>query len=181
MFLSRFEDIKSSSASKSSKYLIAELSNFPFLFGGFILGVDIVGINPKNKDGEFFSLNWWYWTPIWGLVYILCHDFLKEEMEIEIEDEDGNKETRKYYKFQVGLYNDGFLIEQEDAEKIGRRVLEFLHGKDDVEAIFNALTCKFEKKKKEIEEFLPPGYHLDRKLVEKWANFCLNCGGFRVY
>ena len=145
-----------------------------------MMGVDIIGLNPKNEKGGYFRSNWWYWRPIWTLTVMLCKDFMEEEAEIEFEDEDGNVVKHKYKKYEVGLYNDGLVIDQKDAEEIGKRILEFIEPKDEVQRIADELTRKFDEIKNKVESVLPKEYHLDKEFLKEWAEFCLNCGGFRV-
>jgi len=147
------------------------------------LGVDIFGLNPKNGKGGYFRSNWWYWRPVWAFTVILCDDILDEELEMTVEFDDGrSKETIRYRGWEVGHSNDGLIIDAEGAEEIGKRIMKVLE-----EPIGQAGKIagkikgdKYDSIASKIRDLLPPDYTLDRDFLREWAEFCLNCGGFKV-
>jgi len=162
------------------------------------MGVDVIGLKPKSEKGEYFGSNWWYWRPIWTFTVILCEDIMNERTEMEIKDEGGNVIGKvSYFKYQAGHSNDGYIISAEDAEKIGRRIMEVLEPPSDAGKIarekrnesyteiasrvnrhFNAIAKTFSRMFVITTEKL---YILDKDLLREWAEFCLNCGGFAVH
>jgi len=148
------------------------------------VGVDITGLNPKNEKGEQFSSNWWDWRPIWAFTVLLCGDILDEELEMTVEDTDGETKTIKYYGWEAGHSNNGYIIPEGKAEEIGKRIIEVLKPKEDVaeevaDGIKGGLAEEIAQKIKELLN--PKDYTLDMEFLREWAEFCLNCGGFEVY
>jgi len=146
------------------------------------MGVDIIGLNPKNEKGEYFRSNWWYWRPIWAFTVIVCEDIMNEIAKMEVEDEEGNLRRISYSKFRVGLSNDCLVIEAEDAEEIGRRIMKILAPERDVvKRVADGLKgSPYDVIASRVRELFSKHYVLDRDLLRKWAEFCLNCGGFSV-
>jgi hypothetical protein len=68
------------------------------------MGMDVYGESPKNKRGEYFRNNCWWWRPLWDYVCDICSDILTEK------------------DHRAGHYNDGHLIESERAERIANRL-----------------------------------------------------------
>ena len=66
------------------------------------MGFDLMGQSPKTKNGEYFRNNVWWWRPLWN--YIEHLKLINEEQA-----------TR-------GTYNDGYVIPQDQALKIGARL-----------------------------------------------------------
>jgi len=67
------------------------------------MGFDISGLNPKNKKGEYFRNNVWYWRP-------LAEYVLKETKVILEADQEG------------WHYNDCHEVSKEDAEQIAKQL-----------------------------------------------------------
>lgn len=49
------------------------------------MGMDVIGTNPKNKKGEYFRNNWWYWRPLWEF----C-EFVAPELTCQVEHAGSN-------------------------------------------------------------------------------------------
>jgi hypothetical protein len=43
------------------------------------MGFDLSGVKPKNKKGEYFRNNIWWWRPLWDYVCKTCDEFMTEE------------------------------------------------------------------------------------------------------
>jgi len=145
------------------------------IFGGLGLGVDIFGLNPKNGEGEYFRSKS-------ECTVILCEDILDEELEMVVKHDDGTEESIRYRGWQAGQSNDGYIIGAEKAEEIGRRIMKVLEEpRDRAKKIADKIKGdKYQSIASKIRELLPPDYTLDRDFLKKWAEFCLNCGGFEV-
>ena len=138
------------------------------------MGVDIFGLNPKNERGNSFCSNWWGWRPIWAFTVILCRDILDKKFR--------NGDT-EYFGWEVGHSNDGFEIPADEAEEIGKRIIEVLSPSEDVaEEVADRIKGGLaEEIAREVRTYLnPEHYTLDMGLLKEWAEFCLNCGGFAV-
>jgi hypothetical protein len=68
------------------------------------MGFDVYGEKPVNELGEYFRNNVWYWRPLWSFVSHYCDDILTQE------------------DIEHGEYNDGWLIDNDKARKIGERL-----------------------------------------------------------
>jgi len=147
------------------------------------MGVDIFGLNPKSEKGEYFRSNWWHWRPIWLFTIILCPDLLDREYEMVIQHEDGSEEKIVYKGYEAGMTNDGLQIPADVAEEIGRRILEVLkEPEDEIKRIAEGIKgSKYDVIAEKVMSMLDRNYyHLDREFLKKWAEFCLECGGFEV-
>ena len=150
------------------------------------LGVDIVGLNPKNEKGEYFRSNWWYWRKLWYLVVKLCKDILGPA---KLELEDGT--VIEYHEAEAGCTNDGLVIPAEKAEEMGRRLMKVVEDDEEWEKWSKIVNEEFDAMDREVweqmkkalglEEEWEPAYKLDRDVARRFAEFCLNCGGFAVY
>jgi len=86
------------------------------------MGFDVYGVDSKNKKGEYFRNNCWWWRPLWEYVYLVCKDIISEK------------------EFEKGMYNDGFKFNEDKALEISER-LKF--------EVKDGETKKYEKSYKE--------------------------------
>ena len=117
----------------------------------------------KANPGVYFRNNVWWWRPLWDFVCMQCDDFMTDEQKMS------------------GAYNDGKLIDQETAAKIGTK-LKILLEDGTVDRWEEHITTRNEKLKKsdkEEEEFASH-YPFKRDNVENFAEFCLQSGGFEI-
>ena len=144
------------------------------------MGYDLYAIKPKSKKFGYFRSNVWYWRPLWSYVSILSKDILTDE---DIEE---------------GNYNNDYIINNEISVTIGNRILESLSNN-----VFKDYKIKFEKEKETLDkenckfcsnsnnncnmcngtglvENFYKSYNLDKNLLEQFANFCINSGGFQI-
>ena len=93
------------------------------------MGFDISGLNPKNKKGEYFRNNVWYWRPL--AEYVL--------KETKVIDQDEQEHWH---------YNDSYEVSQEQAEQIAKQLDHLIkvgHCKKFAQA--------WEKRRKKIEKY----------------------------
>lgn len=64
------------------------------------MGMDVIGVKPKNGKGEYFRNNWWWWRPLWEF----C-EFVAPELTDKVENAGSN---------------DGDGLDGEDAEALGK-------------------------------------------------------------
>lgn len=74
------------------------------------MGYDLYGENPQNKQGEYFRNNVWWWGPLWRYVAHTCSDLLSDE------------------DLTAGSFNDGHVIDEEQAEAIATRLYALLES-----------------------------------------------------
>ena len=84
-------------------------------------------------------------------------------------------------QMESGFYNDGKLIDQETAAKIGTQ-LEILLEDGTVDKWEEHIKEKNEelKKSKDKDEKFMGSYPFSRDNVENFAKFCLESGGFEI-
>ena len=58
----------------------------------------------EENPGHYFRNNVWWWRPLWDFVCMQCRDFMPEKQK------------------EGGNWNDGRLIDQETAAKIGTKL-----------------------------------------------------------
>ncbi|MFZ9715846.1 MAG: hypothetical protein ACO3CH_00115 [Ilumatobacteraceae bacterium] len=56
------------------------------------MGMDVVGANPKNQEGEYFRANVWSWHPIWDYCYGLVPEICSKVEHAHSNDGDGLNE-----------------------------------------------------------------------------------------
>ena len=140
----------------------------------------------KSNPGVYFRNNVWWWRPLWEFVCMHCDDFMTDEQKTG------------------GSYNDGRLIDQETAAKIGTK-LEILLKDGTVKRWEKHIKTRNEEIKKKYAEWegdkskLDPGqlrliergeemkaerfsanYPFSQDNVENFAKFCLESGGFEI-
>ncbi|WP_342820527.1 hypothetical protein [Thermofilum sp.] len=146
------------------------------------MGVDVFGEKPRSKKGEYFQSNWWGWRPIWAFTVLLCRDLLDRKFRMSYADDDGVEHVIEYNGCSVGDSNDGLLIPADVAEKMGKRIMKVVRvPKDPPKAVareFGGDDC--DKLIEEVRNLFPDGYSLSREHLIEWAEFLLDCGGFRV-
>jgi len=146
------------------------------------MGFDLSGVSPKTEKGEYFRNNVWWWRPLWN--------YCLEEKLITQED------------FDRGSYNDGYLINEEQATRIGIRLMHLVgqgktkkYEKDYKEYLKSMpkVKCKYCKgtgKRDDIKcnacenglaEPWEKSYPFNTENVEEFAQFCINSGGFQIW
>ena len=116
----------------------------------------------RANPGVYFRNNVWWWRPLWNFVCLQC-DFMTDEQK------------------EGGHYNDGKLIDQETAAKIGTK-LKILLEDGTVDRWEDHIKTRNEELKqsdKEEEKFAS-SYPFNRDNVEHFADFCLQSGGFEI-
>ena len=108
--------------------------------------------------GHYFRNNVWFWRPLWMFVCKNCSDILSEK------------------NMEMGTYNDGHKISKTKATRIGKRLKKLL--RDGTAKDFEKLNnSEFDNDGNKIEVSYP--FYADN--VERFAEFCMNSGGFLIY
>ena len=116
----------------------------------------------KANPGVYFRNNVWWWRPLWEFVCMQC-DFMTDEQR------------------KGGHYNDGKLIDQETAAKIGTK-LKILLEDGTVDRWEDHIKTRNEELKQSDNEKdkFAASYPFARDNVENFADFCLQSGGFEI-
>ena len=117
----------------------------------------------NDNPGVYFRNNVWWWRPLWDFVCLQCGDFMTDEQKMG------------------GAYNNGKLIDQETAAKIGTKLEILLEDGtvDRWEELITKRNKELEKSRDEDERFMA-SYPFSRDNVENFAKFCLESGGFEI-
>lgn len=137
------------------------------------VGFDVYGIKPKNKKGEYFRNNAWWWRRL--------ADFILDHVNLP------KKETEYWHS------NDGQKVSEKSALKIAAYLRDALKSKDFFEGWIknsekqyaergktSALSIIGEDAKKD-PDFGKCNHPFDWRNVEEFAEFCENSGGFEIY
>lgn len=138
------------------------------------MGMDVCGLKPKTKTGEFFGASIAYWTPIWDYVAETCADLLTED------------------QITGGYANDGVRVRAKQAEAVGTRLRKLVRSGETAEHI--AKTQKRGKNKSGTKSVALKNVRklakalggkiedegLSVEAVRKFANFCVASGGFEI-
>ena len=112
----------------------------------------------EDNPGVYFRNNVWWWRPLWNYVCETCSDVLS------VED------------MQAGQYNDGYLIDAEQSEKIAELLgHELLSGR----------TATYEEEYRRASDTFAPDdmrskYPFTEDNVIEFQAFVQNSGGFRI-
>ena len=111
------------------------------------MGMDVFGQNPKNKKGEYFRNNVWWWRPLWEY----C-EFVAPELTDMVEH---------------GYSNDGDGLDGDDARKLGNALRKALRKGE---------TAEYIAKRQEFIDNLPiiPCPHCEATGTRKWLKDVVN-------
>ena len=118
------------------------------------MGFDVYGIEPKNKDGEYFRNTVWWWRPLWDYINEVTADVISED------------------QYSNGHTNSGEVITSTQCSEICEILDLDLKSKDGIVKSFAS------------SRQMPIGdgnYPFDRENVERFLGFLKNCGGFEIW
>ena len=117
----------------------------------------------EANPGVYFRNNVWWWRPLWEFVCMQCSDFMTDKQKLG------------------GAYNDGKLIDQETAAKIGTK-LEILLKDGTVKRWEKHIKTRNEDlaKNDDKDKRFMSNYPFSQDNVENFAKFCLESGGFEI-
>lgn len=150
------------------------------------MGMDVYGNNPSNSKGEYFRNNVWFWHPLWEY----CLDFhpdpaakvteghsnsgdgLNSEDSIKL----GNLLKKDLASGKVKSFQDKYtkqieslpLVECSPCKGTGIRNDQYVNG--------TCNSCSGEGKVKDFQT----NYPFAESNVEEFAEFLVNCGGFKI-
>jgi len=150
------------------------------------MGMDVYGDNPSNSKGEYFRNNVWFWHPLWD--YCLdCHPDPAAKVEeghsnsgdgLDAEDslKLGNLLKKDLLSGKVKSYEDKYkkrieslpLQECSHCQGTGIRNDAYVQG-----------TCNSCDGKGQVKSF-DSHYPFSESNVEEFAEFLVNCGGFKI-
>jgi DnaJ-class molecular chaperone len=153
------------------------------------MGFDLYAQDAKTEEASYFRNNVWWWRPLWS--YVIDMNLVTDEQA------------------ERGSYNDGYLIDREQAMRIGIKLkhlisqghtkeyedkrqaeldalpqekCELCHGtgtRNDKNTQFKDMKCNACSGKGEKESF-EKNYPFSVENVEQFAQFCIESGGFTI-
>ena len=150
------------------------------------MGMDVMGVEPKNKIGEYFRNNVWHWHPLWDFCCDvdseLCDkvpnghsndgDGLDCENSVELADKLQNSIDNGYAEFYVSQRNlEIDRLPLETCEYCNGTGIRNFEGKD-----MQCNGCEGKGAKKDISSW----YKLDIENIKNFIEFLKNCGGFQI-
>jgi hypothetical protein len=136
------------------------------------MGFDLIGERAKNKHGEYFRNNIWWWNNLWYFITIHCRKILTEK------------------ELAYGNENGGKKIVKQKAERIVKKLKETLiNGKaqEFETAITRIQNAAIEDNKKLEGGCTNPNYNFDENYpftvenLKEFIKFVENSGGFRIF
>lgn len=119
------------------------------------MGMDVFGSNATTEKGEYFRNNVWWWRPLWQYCQSVAPELVSS---VNGDDNSGD-----------GLNGDG-------ASKLGVILLERIANGD-------ALTYESQYRKKLAalpHDSWEASYPFEVENVQAFAEFLVDCGGFRI-
>ncbi|NQT07296.1 MAG: hypothetical protein HQ575_07140 [Candidatus Omnitrophica bacterium] len=136
------------------------------------MSFDLVGVKCKNRKGEYFRANIWWWPPLWNYVCEHCKDILAPK---QIED---------------GHYNSFVFIEEEQARIMADRLETLmLEGKikqHEKEYVFDTLRNSNKGSYKTAIDIAKAlnyparAFKFNAEVVKEFIEFAKNSGGFVI-
>jgi hypothetical protein len=173
------------------------------------MDMDLYGVSPVTEDGTYFRANVWSWRPLWDLIVRYCPDVLSEDDVVGGHYNDGyeidaGQATEIAHRLELGLADGGItkyvveyarqqselpLVRCDYCDGTGIRTdnVGATQGMIDRELPESTAIvvgrqrgwCNACEGYGESESFLT-WYHLDVNIVDEFATFCKNSGGFTI-
>ncbi len=116
----------------------------------------------RANPGVYFRNSAWNWRPLWDFCYNFTDGIISEDLH------------------QSGHYNDGAGLNAEDAEKLGKKLMELIGTGVAIEHEI-AYKKTMEQRKKADKNDATTFYPFDTMNVEDFAHFCIESGGFEIW
>ena len=155
------------------------------------MGMDVYGIKPTDKTGEYFRRNWWGWRPIWWMVEGLWPEISAKVENPMTNDGDGlddkdSKELSTLMNKAIGNGTVGkFIIDRNKrldsmpeepcnlCEGTGKRMDPPNIGA----GTYPCNGCNSTGTRANYETY----YRMDTNDAKEFSQFLAHCGGFQLY
>ena len=110
-----------------------------------------------NK-GIYFRNNCWWWRPLWNYCYSIADDLISEEL------------------YESGHHNSGDGLDGYNAQRLGQRLLEEIEKGNT-----KAYQTNYQQMIEDLDDKdFNKSYPFDVDNVKRFAEFCLESGGFEI-
>ena len=142
------------------------------------MGMDVMGVDPINEQGEYFRASIWSWHPLVVIMRVSCSDFLSDQFFEEISLNAGLGANAKQSKLIANR-----LVQYLEHHVEGKSLsVEEAHS---TAAVIAGLLDKFNNTCPDNSAFVvhpsQPDFHISDEHITEWVNFLQNCGGFTVH
>ena len=117
----------------------------------------------KANAGVYFRNNCWWWRPLWNFCAHHCPELIDEET------------------FQSGHCNDGAGLNAKDSIKLGVKLLTLIEDGTAAHHEKEIILSNEEAIAKDPDNGLAGAYPFSVENVKEFADFCLQCGGFKIW
>ena len=138
------------------------------------MSVDVVGINPINKSGDYFRASIWAWHPIVSVLQQCCSA------------QDRAKLPDSF--FQDISVNAKFGATESQCQLLANRLIQFLehnvHGAKPVEAALSPMALALAEVASSVSETSDRHknqFTVTDDMLKQFVEFLQNCGGFSVH
>ena len=155
------------------------------------MGMDVYGIKPRNKSGEYFRSNVWYWHPLWDCLENL-HPTICEKCESPhdnsgsgLNDQDSLTLSKLLKKdLDKGIIQEYIKKYDDHLSSIPLQDCKFCHLKgtrdwpqdDGTVQTIQCNACSGTLKVQSFETY----YRMYLDLMKEFQIFLENCGGFTI-
>jgi hypothetical protein len=144
------------------------------------MGMDILGVEPLSKDGEYFRASIWSWVPITHILRTICPRVLSEE---DFEGISFNMGYEISSHKSVAVANKLAVYLEQHTE--GLELDEIVVDDSRINDILSNLTDHIPELPLGEEATIHLGnegrYSVDDQHLAEFANFCRQSGGFQVW
>lgn len=159
------------------------------------MGMDVYGIQPKNKKGEYFRAAIWAWGPIYNIMCYACEIYSlcdARTLELMCSNDgaglDNQEDCNRLADAMSDILNDPRTLEehglQVSGDGTGKETTYSYPIKGDSFVCHlptsRLLSYKEAKKLNYPLDDLISSSHTNREHVEEFIEFLRNCGGFQV-
>ena len=109
------------------------------------------------NSGTYFRNNCWWWRPLWDYCKMVAPDLIDDEL------------------YQSGHHNDGAGLDDKGAKALGTRLLQEIASGNTIE-----YQAEYQQRQDDSGDKWASNYPFDVDNVKRFADFCLQCGGFEI-
>lgn len=164
------------------------------------MGMDVFGLKPKTKKGEYFRNNVWFWHPLWDYC---CHVSPELTSKVEFAHENSGDGLNAIDSRQLGFAIQK-SIDNGSAEKYVEQYYEEISQLPDEpcfcvkESLFEVFSISGDIPFPKSSENKKPNpkcntckgsgmqpnwnknYHISLDNIQSFAEFLIDCGGFQI-
>ena len=131
------------------------------------MAMDISGLNPTDKVGEYFRASIWTWYPLVEVMKVTCSDFMSDIFFDKISCNVGTSSTKK----------ESLLIANRLIQYSEHNINGVTLHPNKVSPVATAIVGILDRYKptSDISEF-----YVDDARLQDWITFLQSCGGFTV-